>query len=89
MTSLWSNHRPLFTDGWNSFWHVIFGMMTLWYWWISPIFITYQLKDYKDPNLWIDLAEFLFGWIFMLAFINPLLEEKNMVEFYSSKELTL
>ena len=70
MTSLWSNHRPLFTDGWNSFWHVIFGMMTLWYWWISPIFIAYQLKDYKDPNLWIDLAEFLFGWVFIIGIMN-------------------
>lgn len=65
--SLWSNHRPLFTDGWNSFWHVVFGIMTVWYWWIAPIFIIYQLKDYEDPNLWIDLAEFLFGLIFILS----------------------
>jgi type VI protein secretion system component VasK len=60
-----SLYRPLFTDGWNSLWHVVFGMMSVWFWWIIPIFIVYQVKDYKDPNLWIDLAEFFFGWIFM------------------------
>lgn len=27
--SLWLNHRPLFTDEWNSFWHVAFGMMVV------------------------------------------------------------
>ena len=66
---LWSNHRLLFTDGWNSFWHVMFGMMTTWFWWISPIFIVYQLIDYTDPNLWIDLSEFFFGWFFTMGFI--------------------
>ena len=67
---LWSNHRPLFTDGWNSCWHVFFGMMAVWYWWITPIFIAYQLKDYKDKNLWVDLAEFFFGWIVIFILIH-------------------
>ena len=64
--NLLSNHRPLFTDGYNSFYHVVFGMMSVWFWWIAPIFIAYELKDYKDQNLLIDLAEFFFGWVFMV-----------------------
>jgi hypothetical protein len=64
--NLLSNHRPLFTDGYNSFYHVVFGMMSVWFWWIVPIFIAYELKDYKDQNLLIDLAEFFFGWVFMV-----------------------
>jgi len=60
--------RPLFTDGWNSAWHVIFGIMAVKFFFIMPIFIIYQLIDYRDVNLFIDLAEFFIGYIVCLLF---------------------
>ena len=54
--------RPLFTDGFNSFWHVAFGIMAVWFWWITPLFVAYQLKDPYEKNVLIDLGEFAVGW---------------------------
>jgi hypothetical protein len=62
--------RPLFTDGWNSFWHVVFGILSIYYWIIIPIFVIYQLMDYKDVNLWIDLLEFAVGFSFSIIVAN-------------------
>ena len=55
------SRRPLFTDGWNSFWHVCFGCLALQMYVLIPNFIMYQLVAYTDVNLWIDLAEFFLG----------------------------
>ncbi len=55
------SRRPLFTDGWNSFWHLCFGCLALQMYVLIPNFIMYQLIDYTDVNLWIDLAEFFLG----------------------------
>jgi hypothetical protein len=61
--------RALFTDGYNSFWHFVFGMMSFYIKYIIPIFVLYQLYDYTDVNLWVDLMEFGSGLICMLAII--------------------
>ena len=55
--------RELFTDGWNSFWHVIFGALSIRFFFIIPIFVIYQLIHYQDKNLFIDLTEFFIGFI--------------------------
>ena len=70
------SRRPLFTDGWNSFWHVCFGCLALQMYVLIPNFIMYQLIDYMDVNLWIDLAEFFLGLCVTAAIIwglSPLL----------------
>jgi hypothetical protein len=54
--------RPLFADGWNSFWYVIFGSITVWYFFVMPLFIVYQLMDLYEVNLFVDLAEFFVGF---------------------------
>jgi len=54
--------RPLFTDGANSAWHVIFGAAAAWIWWITPLFVLYQLQDPFEKNILIDLGEFAIGW---------------------------
>jgi hypothetical protein len=58
--------RQLFTDGLNSFWHVAFGIMAVWFWWITPLFVAYQLKNPYEKNVLIDLGEFAAGY--MLGF---------------------
>jgi hypothetical protein len=54
--------RNILTDGFNSFWHVAFGFMTVWIWWIAPAFILYQILEKKDKNLLVDLTEFALGY---------------------------
>jgi hypothetical protein len=54
--------RKLFTDGYNSFWHVCFGILSLRFAVIIPNFIIYQCIDYTDANLFIDLGEFFVGF---------------------------
>ena len=58
--------RKLFTDGSNSFWHFFFGVLSYYYKWIIPLFVLYQLMNYRDKNLFIDLLEFFIGFIFIL-----------------------
>ena len=65
--------RELFTDGWNSLWHVFFGMLSIRFIFILPIFVIYQLIDFHDKNLLTDLTEFFigfFGIIFIVSFLN-------------------
>jgi hypothetical protein len=59
--------RVLFTDGHNSLWHFLFGMMAFYVKYTIPIFALYQLYDYRDVNLWIDLLEFCLGFLWMFA----------------------
>jgi len=54
--------RKLFTDKWNSFWHFVFGTLSVIYFWIIPIFVAYQLMDAYEPNVLIDLSEFGIGY---------------------------
>ena len=55
--------RYLFTDKWNSFWHFVFGCLSIMFPIIIPIFLMYQCIQYT-PNDVIDVLEFLFGFLF-------------------------
>lgn len=54
--------RYIFTDKWNSFWHLVFGLISIWIPMIVPVFVYYQLFKY-DENSLIDLGEFGIGYI--------------------------
>ena len=54
--------RYLFTDGVNSAWHFIFGFFAVIFWWITPLFIIYQLWHSYDKNIMIDFSEFIIGY---------------------------
>ena len=55
--------RPLFTDGWNSMWHFIFGVVAIYVPFIIPVFVLYQVIDWYDENMMIDLLEFFIGYV--------------------------
>ena len=59
--------RPLFTDGFNSVGHVLFGVLSKWWLWFVPIFFIYQILDYDDVNLSVDIAEYLIGLMAAMA----------------------
>jgi len=59
--------RYLFADGWNSFWHVVFGMIGGVYPIILILFILYQLIDPFEKNVWIDITEGLIGYSITLS----------------------
>lgn len=63
------NPRRLFTDYWNSFWHIIFGVFAVKLKFIVPLFIAYQLIDQDDDNVFIDLFEFMYGYIAGIVFL--------------------
>jgi len=60
--------RDLFTDGWNSLWHFVFGMVATKYRLFVPLFVAYQFLDTEDVNVFVDVIEFLWGYLFGLAF---------------------
>jgi hypothetical protein len=56
--------RYILTDGLNSIWHVIFGMMGYCHNIISILFVSYQIITETpeiDNNMPIDLMEFILG----------------------------
>jgi hypothetical protein len=55
--------RRLFTDNWNSFWHVAFGVLAYKLRLLVPVFILYQFLDITDVNVFVDIVEFLCGYI--------------------------
>jgi hypothetical protein len=55
--------RPLFTDGFNSMWHLVFGLLAYRYGIITPIFLLYQFVLKYDHNSWIDVGEFVIGYL--------------------------
>ena len=55
--------RRLFTDNWNSFWHVAFGVLGYKLRLLVPLFIFYQFLDITDVNVFVDIVEFLCGYI--------------------------
>jgi hypothetical protein len=55
--------RRLFTDNWNSFWHVAFGVIAVKLQLFVPLFIFYQFLDLTDVNVFVDIIEFLCGYI--------------------------
>ena len=60
--------RLLFTDNWNSFWHIIIGIFSVKIPILVPIFIFYQLADQSEINVFIDLLEFTYGYIAGIIF---------------------
>jgi len=62
--------RGFFEDAWNSFWHVVFGILSMKMTSITPIFLLYQLLDRQEINVLVDIGEFIVGqivgWIFTL-----------------------
>jgi hypothetical protein len=63
--------RNLFTDRFNSAWHFVFGLATIFFPLIMPFFLLYQALDSfysyangkKDTNLLVDLAEYFIGYL--------------------------
>lgn len=55
--------RRLFTDNWNSFWHVAFGVLGYKLRLLVPLFIFYQFLDLNDVNVFVDIVEFLCGYL--------------------------
>jgi hypothetical protein len=60
--------RRLFTDNWNSFWHVAFGVLAYKLKLLVPLFIFYQFLDITDVNVFVDIVEFLCGYILAAVF---------------------
>ena len=60
--------RRLFTDCWNSYWHVILGVFAVKIQVLVPLFIFYQFIDQKEVNVFVDVIEFLWGYIAGLLF---------------------
>ena len=78
------NSRKLFTDGWNSFWHVFFGILSIRFSIIIPIFVIYQLIDWNDKNLFIDITEFFIGFFGSILCIS-LLDSSKITHFLVDK----
>jgi hypothetical protein len=55
--------RGIFTDRYNSAWHFIFGGLSHNFIIITPIFLAYQLLVHFSSNTWIDLLEFVLGFL--------------------------
>lgn len=60
--------RRFFTDGWNSLWHFVFGVLAIKFKLLVPLFIFYQCLDIFEENIFVDIWEFLIGYIFGYAF---------------------
>lgn len=73
--------RAFFTDGWNSFWHVFFGVLSIRFNIIVPIFIIYQLMHLYDDNLFIDISEFFVGIFGIYVFISVTKYNDQMKEY--------
>ncbi len=63
MPRRFSKPRALFTDGYNSLWHFLFGICGFFYYPTIPLFLLYQLWNPFEKNLFIDIFEFLCGFI--------------------------
>jgi hypothetical protein len=55
--------RYVGTDGWNSFWHVVFGIIAVKLNILVPFFIIYQLMDIHSKNTMVDILEFFIGFV--------------------------
>jgi len=62
--------RFVFTDGWNSAWHVLFGMMAYYNLFGILLFAYYQFILKYDYNSAIDFAEFLVGYSLLWVFYS-------------------
>jgi hypothetical protein len=60
--------RDLFTDGLNSMWHFVFGLFAIRFPLLVPMFIVYQALDIYEINVFVDIYEFLAGYVAGYAF---------------------
>jgi len=58
-----------FENGPNSFGHFICGILTIFYPWIMPLFLLYQLRDIHDINVPIDILEYYVGFILGMLYL--------------------
>ena len=57
--------RPLFSDGWNSQWHFIFGMIAAKYNIVLILFLGYEIfKHHTISQSYASITEFFIGYIF-------------------------
>jgi hypothetical protein len=63
--------RDLFTDGFDSFWHFVFGIFAFYFGWLILLFFAYQFtpldKDPYEKNTLIDLTEFALGYLAIMV----------------------
>lgn len=59
--------RHPFTDGWNSFWHLALGAWCVRFPLLAPGFVWYQLWDPWESNVWVDVFEFVAGFLVMFV----------------------
>jgi hypothetical protein len=60
--------RSVFADGRNSVWHVAFGVLSVKYSIIIPIFLMYQFLLKPDRNSLVDTVEFAVGFMVMYLY---------------------
>lgn len=53
--------RHIGVDGWNSFWHIVLGIVAVKINLLIPLFILYQLLDIYGKNTMVDILEFFIG----------------------------
>jgi len=71
--------RYVFTDRWNSFWHVVFGMIAVPFPLTIPIFLAYQFILYYDDNSIIDTLEYLCGGVSYVIINYILISSKRAI----------
>ena len=65
--------RWVFSDGWNSFWHLYFGILAYKFPILIILFIAYQFllgQGIYETNVGIDLLEFAIGYILLYVYMN-------------------
>ena len=61
--------RPLFSDRWNSFWHIVFGMIAAKYNIVLILFLGYEIfKHNSISQSYASITEFFIGYIFAKIF---------------------
>jgi len=81
--------RFVFTDGWNSSWHVLFGMMAYYNLFGILLFAYYQFILKYDYNSAIDFAEFLVGYILLWVFYTTSAPSESEGERTTQREVPL
>ena len=83
--------RHLFADGWNSFWHVVFGCLSKFLWWINPVFSAYQLMDPFEKNIIVDFSEFFIGYNLIVfgLFVIKSQQYNHSIEFMLNNSLNI
>jgi len=64
-----------FTDGFNSFSHVLFGIISYVVPILIPAFLAYQFILYPDKNSGIDVFEFAVGYFLVWYYNSPFFKQ--------------